>query len=146
VDGQSQTRDFQVLLDPRVEEDGVTVADLQDQYDLALEIIAAMNDAGSTIDRLEEAMARAAEGSDVSEELAEIEAALVTDPNDEISSYPQPMLADQLDYLYGNSTAADQKPGEDMYTRLEVLKAELEEHKANLERLVRTITEQDGDH
>ncbi len=145
VDGQSQTRDFEVLMDPRVIDDGVTVADLQDQFDLALEIIAAMDDAGSTIDRLEEAMARAADGSDVSAELAEIEAALVTDPNDEISSYPQPMLASQLDYLYGNSTAADQKPGEDMYTRLEVLKAELEEHKANLERLVRTITQQDGD-
>jgi len=145
VDGQSQTRDFEVLMDPRVIDDGVTVADLQDQYDLALEIIAAMDDAGSTIDRLEEAMARAAEGSDVSAELAEIEAALVTNPNDEISSYPQPMLSSQLDYLYGNSTAADQKPGEDMYTRLEVLKAELEEHKADLERLVRTITQQDGD-
>ena len=104
-----------------------------------------MEDAQGTIERLEEAMARAAEGSDVSQELAEIEAALVTDPNDEISSYPQPMLADQLNYLYSNSTSADQKPAEDMYQRLDVLRAELEEHKADLERLVRTITQEDRD-
>jgi photosystem II stability/assembly factor-like uncharacterized protein len=145
ADGQSQTRSFDVLMDPRVAADGVTVADLQEQYELALDIMAAMEDAQGTIDRLEDAMQRAAEGTDVSEELKEIEAALVTDPDDEISSYPQPMLTDQLNYLYGNATRADQEPAEHMYERLDTLRSELEDHKQNLERLVRTITEEDGD-
>ena len=62
---------------------------------------------------------------------------MVTDPS--ISSYPQPMLRDQLNYLSGSSQRADQKPGEDMYERLEVLVSELEAHKIRLQRLMRLV-------
>ncbi len=139
VDGQTQTRSFQLLMGPRVAADGVTQADLQAQFDLGLETIAAIEDASATIERLEGAMARVAEGSNVEDQLKEIEAALVTDRT--ISSYPQPMLADQLSYLYGNTQSADQKPAVDMYGRLEVLVTELERHKQRLERLMRTIAD-----
>ncbi len=84
-------------------------------------------------------MERAAEGSDVAEQLEEIEAALVTDRT--ISSYPEPMLRDQLNYLYSNSQRADQEPGADMYERLEVLVAELEDHKERLQRLSRLVSD-----
>jgi hypothetical protein len=126
-------------MDPRVVADGVTIAELQEQFDLGMEIQAAIVDADATIGRLENAMERAAEGSPVAEELEEIQAALLTDRT--ISSYPQPMLRDQLNYLNGNTQAADQKPGADMYERLEVLVAELEEHKAQLQRLIRMVTD-----
>ena len=82
-------------------------------------------------------MRRVSEGSDVEAQLKEIAAALVTDRS--ISSYPQPMLRDQLNYLSGNSQRADQKPGEDMYERLELLVAELEAHKVRLQRLIRLV-------
>ena len=141
VDGASQTRPFEVLMDPRVAADGVTVADLQEQFELGLELQAAIEDADATIERLDGALERAAQGSDVRGQLKEIEAALVTDPDDLISSYPQPMLADQLRYLYGNSTDADQKPSSDMYERLETLKLELEQHKERLQRLIRMVTD-----
>jgi hypothetical protein len=141
VDGASQTRPFEVLMDPRVAADGVTVADLQEQFELGLELQAAIEDADATIERLDGALERAAQGSDVRGQLEEIEAALVTDPDDLISSYPQPMLADQLRYLYGNSTDADQKPSSDMYERLETLKLELEQHKERLQRLIRMVTD-----
>ena len=139
VDGQTHTRSFELLIDPRVAADGVTQADLQAQFELGLEIMAAIEDASGTIERLEGAMARVAEGSGVEDQLKEIKAALVTDGT--ISSYPQPMLADQLSYLYGNTQRADQKPAVDMYGRLEVLVTELEQHKQRLERLMRTITD-----
>ena len=141
VDGTTRTRSFDVLIDPRVADDGVTVADLQEQFELGLEMQVAIEDTDATIARLDDALARAAEGSDVRQQLQEIEAALVTDPNDTISSYPQPMLADQLDYLYGNSVDADQKPSADMYERLETLKTELEQHKERLQRLIRMVTD-----
>ena len=112
-------RSFDVLVDPRVAADGVTLADMQAQFDLGMEILAAIEDADATIERLENAQERAAEGSDVAKELEEIERALLTDET--ISSYPQPMLRDQMNYLYRNSQAADQEPGADMYERLEVL-------------------------
>ena len=82
-------------------------------------------------------MRRASEGSDVRIQLKEIEAALVTDRS--ISSYPQPMLRDQLNYLSGSSQRADQKPGADMYDRLEILVAELEAHKVRLQQLIRLV-------
>jgi hypothetical protein len=71
--------------------------------------------------------------------LKEIEDALVTDRS--ITSYPQPMLRDQFQYLYGNSIGVDQRPAVDMYDRLDFLKAELEEHKQKLETLMRSVTE-----
>jgi photosystem II stability/assembly factor-like uncharacterized protein len=141
VDGQEHTRTVDVLIDPRVAEDGVTVADIQEQFLLSLQILAAMGDASATIERLEEAMQIAAEGGDIRAQLEEIQTALVTDRT--ISSYPQPMLADQLQYLYSMLQSADQKPGRDAYERLDVLKAELETHKSRLERLLRTIADEE---
>ena len=84
-------------------------------------------------------MRRASGGSEVATQLQEIQSALVTDGT--ISSYPQPMLRDQLDYLSDHSQQADQKPGGDMYERLEVLVAELEAHKALLQRLIRVVAQ-----
>ena len=82
-----------------------------------------------------------AEGGDARSQLEEIHAALVTDRS--ISSYPQPMLADQLRYLYSMLQTADQKPGMDAYERLATLKQELEQHKTRMERVLRTIAEGD---
>ena len=129
---------LEVAIDPRVAADGVTIEDLEAQFQLGLGIIQAIEDADRTIERVNGALERVAEGSDVEAELREIHAALVTDRT--ISSYPRPMLADQLSYLYGNSQRADQRPAADMHSRLTELVEELENHKAQLERLLRTIT------
>ena len=51
--------------------------------------------------------------------------------------YSRPMLVDQLQYLYGNLTRADQEPGADAYRRYDVLNSALEEHIRRLERLLR---------
>ena len=139
VDGQSHTRSFEVLMDPRVAADGVTIADLQAQFALGIEIRTAIEDADATIESLRGAQGRVVAGTDVETQLKEIEAALLTDQT--ITSYPQPMLRDQLNYLNGNTQSADQKPGEDMYERLEVLVLELEQHKERLQRLIRMVTD-----
>ena len=142
VDGKSTTQPLSVELDPRLVADGLTVADLQAQFDLALQILAAMGDARETIGRVEGALRSAAEGGSVRAQLEDIHRALVTDRS--ISSYPQPMLADQFSYLYSNMVGTEQEPSGEMVKRLEVLKAELEEHKARLERVLRTITQDGG--
>jgi photosystem II stability/assembly factor-like uncharacterized protein len=137
VDGKSATQPLTLKIDPRVAADGVTVADLQAQFDLALRILAAMSDANATITKVDGAIQKAAAGSNVRGQLEEIQRALVTDPNE--NSYPQPMLADQFQYLYSNMVGVEQKPSGEMTKRLETLKAELEAHKARLEQLLRTI-------
>ena len=139
VDGQTSERSFEVIMDPRVAADGVTQADLQAQYDLGIQVRTAIEDADATIERLQGAQVRAAEGSDVADDLKEIERALLTDRT--ITSYPEPMLRDQFNYLYGNTQRADQKPAADMYERLEILVTELEEHKQRLQQLIRMVTQ-----
>jgi len=139
IDGTTHVESFNVLMDPRSEIDGITLEDIQAQYDLGIQVRAAIEDADATIDRLSGAMERASKGGDVEKQLKEIEDALVTDRS--ITSYPQPMLRDQFQYLYGNSIGVDQRPAVDMYDRLDFLKAELEEHKQKLETLMRSVTE-----
>ncbi len=139
VDGNVIDRSFEIVMDPRVEADGVTVEDLQAQFDLGIEIRTAIEDADATIERLRGAQERVAEGTDVGRELKEIERALLTDRT--ITSYPQPMLRDQFNYLYGNSQRADQRPAADMYDRLNQLVTELESHKSRLQRLIRMVTD-----
>ncbi|MDH3424020.1 MAG: hypothetical protein OEN00_13590, partial [Gemmatimonadota bacterium] len=139
VDGETHERSFDVLMDPRVAADGVTIADMQAQFELGIQIRTAIEDADQTIERLRTVQERVSEGTDVERQLKEIERALVT--NDSITSYPTPMLRDQLNYLYGNTQRADQEPAVDMYDRLEVLVNELEEHKARLQRLSRMVTD-----
>ena len=46
-----------------------------------------------------------------------------------------------INYLYGNTQRADQKPAEDMYDRLTELVTELEQHKERLQRLIRMVTD-----
>ncbi|TRX59895.1 hypothetical protein FNH22_07525 [Fulvivirga sp. M361] len=47
-------------------------------------------------------------------------------------TYPQPMLADQINYLYNMMNKADQQPGKDALERFKVLKNELGKLKAML--------------
>lgn len=139
ADGSATERSFEVMMDPRVAADGVTVADLQAQFDLGIRVRTAIEDADATIEQLRGAQERVAEGSDVETELEKVERALLTDRT--ITSYPQPMLRDQMNYLYGNTQRADQKPAADMYERLDVLVTELEQHKQQLQRLIRMVTD-----
>ena len=69
------------------------------------------------------------------EELKALHEALVSDGS---IQYPQRMLIDQVQYLYGMTTSADQRPGADAYERIETLENELGELTGLLERLVPT--------
>ena len=51
------------------------------------------------------------------------------------------MLIDQINYLYGMLTAADQKPGRDAYQRYDELRAELDAWRGEMNGVV---TESDG--
>jgi hypothetical protein len=143
----SRTRSFEVLIDPRVAEDGVTQEDLEAQLAFNLRLVDMMSDArkaaqrvGSVREELEKRTAEI-EDRDVSNraqrldlQLASVEAQLVT----EQGRYPQPMLIEQLGYLYGMTSGADQKLGADAYARFHELTAEFSGHVAEIERLLTT--------
>ena len=142
--GREATQPLEILIDPRVAADNVTMADLEEQFALNMRIRDAIIDAQQAVVDLEggkaqmemgiemggaaEQRARIALGA-----LIEIERALVTIPE---GSYQQPMLVAQLNYLYGMTSRADQKPGRDAYERLEVLEEELETRIMTLRRIL----------
>ena len=125
VGSRTLTRTFRVLIDPRVAADGVTDADLLMQETLSLRIRDALSDARRTAHDIEEM------GSD-GDVLEGLHAALVTDPE---VFYAPKMLIDQLQYLYGMTTSADQRPGADALQRIETLEIELSVITARLREL-----------
>lgn len=148
MDGWSETRTFEVLPDPRVVADGVTNEVMAEQFALAVEVRDVLSEARRTTDRLSNARRdlEAAQASGrqeqiqaVLQELQEIERALLQERG---VTYPQPMIVEQLEYLYSMLNRADQKPGRDAYIRLEQLEAQLEEQIQRLERvLARTVSQ-----
>jgi hypothetical protein len=142
VGGETVSRTFQILIDPRVEVDGVTASDLIAQEELNLRIRDALSvarRAAQRIDDLRQVLEERTGDSDGdapgAEELKALHEALVSDGS---IQYPQRMLIDQIQYLYGMTTSADQRPGADAYERIETLEAELEEITIQLQRLVET--------
>ncbi len=140
VSDWSVERQFRVLIDPRVESDGVTQEDLEEQlaYNLRLRKLTSqargvVSNIDSTLKMLEQPLENDNSSAlEIKEGLDRIRAALVTDDSD---SYPPPMLLNQLNYLRNMVSSADQRPGNDAYSRFEELKTELERLLANLEEL-----------
>lgn len=123
--------DFEVLLDPRVVASGTTEAAVQRQVRLALGTRDALSEARLAAHRIAEARERG-QGA-LAAEIEAVERELVAEP----VRYSRPMLVDQLQYLYGNLTRADQAPGQDAVRRYEQLRTALDEHVRTLERLLR---------
>ena len=125
----SETRAFQVRLDPRVAAEGLTSSDIRAQVDLAMEARDALSEARLAVERMEQARVDGALGA-----LREIYDELVTGS----TRYSQPRVVDQLQYLYSNLIVAAQRPGRDAELRYEDLRGALDEQMAALEQLLET--------
>jgi hypothetical protein len=133
------SRSFEVVMDPRVETDGVTVADLQAQYDLIMEVNATFAEAREVAGRVQAGVRRSS--GEARRAFEELQAELV---DEQVGSYPEPMLVGQIGYLASMIGRADQRPGQDAYARHEQLKERLAGVRAELERLERLIAEGAG--
>lgn len=106
-----------VELDPRVEAEGVTDAQMEEQLEVALTVRDLLTSARALAARARTARTSAGDTSDVGRTLGEALAELETADQ----TYPRPMLIDQISYLYRMVTAADQELGRDAHARLEEL-------------------------
>jgi len=136
----SSTVTFEALTDPRVVREGITVDLLTEQANFALSVRDTLSMARHTaaiLQRMEHEVegAEAASAEELAEQLEAIHAQLLTAPR----RYSPPMLLDQLQYLYGNLSRADQAPGDDAYTRHDELGYELGGLIHELERVLRTM-------
>ena len=126
------TQPFTVRIDPRVAAEGVTVADLQEQFEHNLRMRELVTRAGRAATRVQGALTRlkGATGA-ASDTLARVQAVagkLLTEP----VRYGKPGLQAHITYLNGMTNGADQKIGRDAIARYDVLKRELDALEAEL--------------
>jgi photosystem II stability/assembly factor-like uncharacterized protein len=123
---RTATEPLTVLIDPRVAADGVTVADLKEQYEhntRTRELVTAVNGLIAAVRAEQNALRTAGQAaSDRGKRIEAIAAKLLTEP----VRYGKPGLQAHITYLAGMTTRADQKVGRDALERYQVLKKELE--------------------
>jgi photosystem II stability/assembly factor-like uncharacterized protein len=126
--GMVLTEPFNLLIDPRVAADGVTQADLQEQFDHNMR----MREMVTTVNQLVARVREAKNTSPNNAALAVVERKLVTEP----VRYGKPGLQAHITYLASMTTNADQKIGRDAIERYEVLKKELDAIRAEVDHLL----------
>jgi hypothetical protein len=128
-----ETKPLEVKLDPRVAADGVTIADLQEQFDLLRRIQAVSTDARDTAAKITRALQGLSSGGNSATvaSLGALRAKIVTAGG----AYPQPMLIDQLSSIARMAGSADQKVGRSVFEYLEELIRKLAEIKAEAAKL-----------
>src|SRR5688572_13976116 len=122
-----------VKLHPYLEADGVTVADLQAQHELATKVAQLSDDARRLQGELRSARERLPSDSAAQRQLEALERRLTQQPG---QAYPQPMLMQQISYLSG-IVRADNRPHNHAFERYDELKRELDAIRAELQRIAR---------
>jgi hypothetical protein len=132
----TQAQPFKVLIDPRVAEDGVTVADLREQYAHNLRMRELVTSVNQIVLRVRDAQTklRGATGADIEKAKAidAVAGKLLTEP----VRYGKPGLQAHITYLAGMTSGADQKIGQDAVERCSVLEKELAAIKTEVDRLL----------
>jgi photosystem II stability/assembly factor-like uncharacterized protein len=133
--GVTLTQPLNVLIDPRVAADGVTLADLQEQFDHNMRLRELVTEVNQLVTRLREAQNKLRDnpGSDGAlPALTTISAKLLTEP----VRYGKPGLQAHITYLASMTANVDQKIGRDAIERYAVLKKELDAIRAEVDRLL----------
>jgi hypothetical protein len=126
------TQPLRLVEDPRITQDGVTLADLKEQFDHNIAVRNLVSDMNRTLARL-----RAARTGATGEKLAALND-LAADLITPAIRYSKPELQTQITYLYTLTNATDQKIGRDAIERYRVLKKALDERIAQLNRILGT--------
>ncbi len=119
----SQSKEVVLKMDPRQAETGVRLEDLQAQEELQLQVLELWERALKLEVRLEKEMDKL-NAKEQSEKIASIKKKLSALETAE-GIYMQPMLKDQISYLYSMLNRADQRPGKDAYDRYAELNRQL---------------------
>ena len=126
----SHTQNFKVLIDPRVAADGVTLADLQEQFEHNMRMRELVNSVNQLATRVREVQRKAPSDTRVNT----LATKLLTEP----VRYGKPGLQAQVTYLAGMTANVDQKIGRDAIERYQVLKKEFDALHAEAEQLFTT--------
>ena len=120
---------FELVVDPRVLQQGTTLNDISAQVELSLQIIELLSEARKLekqlSDEQEDLEGKGDERSEADQERLEQINAVLEELKTADIVYPQPMLTGQIDYLFNMINTADQAPGKEAEDRFEVLALQL---------------------
>ena len=124
------TQPFNVLIDPRVAADGVTVSDLQEQFEHNMR----MRNLVSSVNQLASKVREAIDKSPDDSRLIALAGKLLTEP----VRYGKPGLQAHITYLASMTANVDQKIGRDAVERYQVLKKDLDTLRTEADRIFGT--------
>jgi hypothetical protein len=120
---------FELVVDPRVLQQGTTLNDISAQVELSLQLVALLSESRKLEKRLsdeqEDLDGKGDDRSEADQERLEQINAVLEELKTADMVYPQPMLTDQIDYLFNMINTADQAPGKEAEDRFEVLALQL---------------------
>jgi photosystem II stability/assembly factor-like uncharacterized protein len=124
--GWSDTQPILLKIDPRLTVDGITVADLREQYDHNNRMRDMVAEVGRVANRVRQARTRL-RGASSSDSLSKVDAIATTlFGAGEGIRYGAPGLQANITYLAGMTTRADQRIGRDAIERYQTLRKELD--------------------
>jgi hypothetical protein len=122
------TQPINVLIDPRIAADGVTQADLQEQFEHNMRMRELVNSVNQLVTKVREAQTK----SPYDARLSGLAAKLLTEP----VRYGKPGLQAHINYLAGMTANVDQKIGRDAVERYQFLKKEYDAIRAEADRIL----------
>jgi hypothetical protein len=132
VGDYTATQTLSVKEDPRITADGVTTADLQEQFDHNIKVRELVSEVNKSVARIKVARAKLSGDADKLAKLNEVASHMITPA----IRYSKPELQTHITYLYSMTTATDQKIGHDAVERYDTLKKELDQRNAELKAIL----------
>jgi hypothetical protein len=134
------TQSFQLLIDPRVVEDGVTIDHLQEQYEHNMKVREMVVEANQLATRIRDAQTKLRNASTSDNDMAAKVNAIASKLLSEPVRYGKPGLQAHITYLAGMTANVDQRIGRDAVERYAVLRKELDELRAEADRVLGPAT------
>ena len=122
----TSTQPLTFIEDPRVTADGVTTADLQEQFDHNMRARDLVSEVNKMVARIKAAQKQVT--GDKLTRLNALATQIITDP----IRYSQPKLQTHITYLYSMTNGTDQKIGRDAVERYQALRQQLTQREAEL--------------
>ncbi len=130
------TEGFNLVIDPRVAEDGITIADLQEQFEHNMRMRELVTGVNQLVTRVRDAQTKmrnaATADSEMSAKVSALAGRLLTEP----VRYGKPGLQAHITYLASMTANVDQKIGRDAIERYAVLKKEFDAVSAEVDRVL----------
>jgi photosystem II stability/assembly factor-like uncharacterized protein len=136
IGSNTLTEGFNVLIDPLVAEEGITLADLQEQYEHNMRMREMVTNVNQLVARVRDAQTKMRSASTVDNDMAAKVSALASKLLTEPIRYSKPGLQAHITYLASMTANVDQKIGRDAIERYAVLKKELDELRAEVDRVL----------